>query len=372
MLFTDNLNNNAGMGCYITASPPLCDAEPEVYGECVRGAHAVRNVMIVAYLPCVLSFSGISVTMFMLCRKVVQQGRRNDQYRFRASAAVVVAPPPPARLGSVIDNRGRSSVSRSSVSRPGPGLERVERRSSIRKSVVLRRKQALVLVEIPLAVAISVVTANQDEETSDVKPTSSTPCEHDDCASVGEQQQQQQEINGTTPRHDEENCSLSIQNKEELELEQVIRSASVFAARSHLTQSLPPRAPPDRRKQMNHLSFAGLRESLRFHPVVDEHMTRGERRSRNRRRQTINQSLLYVAAFFVTYTFPFAWGIFQMIGQNMPFALNLLLQIFFPLGGFFNIIVYTRQKVSSVRLRNLDYSWIRAFWTVLKAGGDLP
>ncbi len=46
--------------------------------------------------------------------------------------------------------------------------------------------------------------------------------------------------------------------------------------------------------------------------------------------------------------------------------------ILYPLAGFFNIIVYTRWNVRSWKRRHPQCSWLRSFWLVLKAGGDLP
>ncbi len=36
------------------------------------------------------------------------------------------------------------------------------------------------------------------------------------------------------------------------------------------------------------------------------------------------------------------------------------------------ILVYTRPKVSTVRKRNTEYSWCKAFWKVVKAGVAVP
>eukprot|EP00553_Chaetoceros_curvisetus_P000631 CAMPEP_0204621594 /NCGR_PEP_ID=MMETSP0717-20131115/7251_1 /ASSEMBLY_ACC=CAM_ASM_000666 /TAXON_ID=230516 /ORGANISM="Chaetoceros curvisetus" /LENGTH=224 /DNA_ID=CAMNT_0051636033 /DNA_START=96 /DNA_END=770 /DNA_ORIENTATION=+ len=46
--------------------------------------------------------------------------------------------------------------------------------------------------------------------------------------------------------------------------------------------------------------------------------------------------------------------------------------ILYPLAGFFNIIIYTRWNVRSWRRSHPECSWLRAFWLVLKAGGNLP
>lgn len=53
-----------------------------------------------------------------------------------------------------------------------------------------------------------------------------------------------------------------------------------------------------------------------------------------------------------------------------PALLTSVMCFPFPLGGLFNIVVYTRPKVAA-QMRTGD-SWIRSFRVVLMAGGDLP
>jgi len=56
--------------------------------------------------------------------------------------------------------------------------------------------------------------------------------------------------------------------------------------------------------------------------------------------------------------------------KPIPFALLLLDRIFNPMQGLFNILVYCRPHVSSLRNHNLEYSWLKAFWLIVKSGGD--
>ncbi len=43
-----------------------------------------------------------------------------------------------------------------------------------------------------------------------------------------------------------------------------------------------------------------------------------------------------------------------------------------PIGGFINILVYTRPKVAVLRIAHPECSWFRGFWLVLKSGGEIP
>jgi hypothetical protein len=49
-----------------------------------------------------------------------------------------------------------------------------------------------------------------------------------------------------------------------------------------------------------------------------------------------------------------------------------LLVAFFPLGGLYNILVYTRPNVSSLRRTDANLSWLKAFILVIRAGGEVP
>jgi len=100
--------------------------------------------------------------------------------------------------------------------------------------------------------------------------------------------------------------------------------------------------------------------------------TRGEMASQNRVRQAVTQSLLYIAAFIITYVIWLVVTILEATNINPPFPLLVVYVSLGPLAGFFNILVYTRPKVATVRRRRPEYWWFRAFWMVVKAGGDMP
>ena len=53
----------------------------------------------------------------------------------------------------------------------------------------------------------------------------------------------------------------------------------------------------------------------------------------------------------------------------------ILGSIFWPLGGFFNILIYTRPKVSAVRIMRPEHahsSWFTIFLLVVISGGEVP
>ena len=90
------------------------------------------------------------------------------------------------------------------------------------------------------------------------------------------------------------------------------------------------------------------------------------------RREIMLQACYFVLAFFVTFIF---WWVLQLIltAEALPSVfLMRVTSVFYPLGGFFNFLAYTRPKIFCLRMRNPEYSWLRAFWCVIKAGGDVP
>jgi len=82
------------------------------------------------------------------------------------------------------------------------------------------------------------------------------------------------------------------------------------------------------------------------------------------------QVLLYMCSFFLTYIFGLVARIIQMQGAQVPYAVILLGRFFLPLQGFFNILMYTRPHIVSLRRNNPEYSWFKAFGIVFKSGGD--
>ncbi|GFH50307.1 hypothetical protein CTEN210_06783 [Chaetoceros tenuissimus] len=88
---------------------------------------------------------------------------------------------------------------------------------------------------------------------------------------------------------------------------------------------------------------------------------------------TTKQCLLLLSTFLICYLFPFitlrAYSSAPTY-DNVPVLLFIPITSLMPLQGFFLIMVYSRPHVKSLRQRNPEYSWIKAFLIVFKAGGD--
>lgn len=94
------------------------------------------------------------------------------------------------------------------------------------------------------------------------------------------------------------------------------------------------------------------------------------------RREFMIQASLYVLAYCITYVFIWwiPYAVFMVIKARVVDTpmLSVLGSTIYPLGGLFNILVYTRPKVLSLRRSNPTFSWVRSLTLVVGAGGVVP
>ncbi len=91
------------------------------------------------------------------------------------------------------------------------------------------------------------------------------------------------------------------------------------------------------------------------------------------RRETVIQAILYAQSFFVSYLAILVAYITNTMGiSTNPWLRLITLNGLYPFLGFFNILVYTRPKVTQFRMAHNHVSWLKAFCLVVKAGGELP
>ncbi len=86
--------------------------------------------------------------------------------------------------------------------------------------------------------------------------------------------------------------------------------------------------------------------------------------------EMLNQSAWYVIVFILTYFPIVAVNIIFFVGGWPSRALQFAGALLFPLGGVWNILVYTRPECAALRRKNPGISRLRALWLVLKAGGE--
>jgi len=91
--------------------------------------------------------------------------------------------------------------------------------------------------------------------------------------------------------------------------------------------------------------------------------------------QAFVQSSLYIFAYFSLCAGPILIIIMAATGEPRPEWLLWEIPMLFPLGGLFNILIYTRPKVSKFRRVNpqfINFPWIFIFLAVVLSGGEVP
>jgi len=83
--------------------------------------------------------------------------------------------------------------------------------------------------------------------------------------------------------------------------------------------------------------------------------------------QTIIQALLYMSAFMLTYSVPYISSFYTRgtVDIPMPFVIEALIKILYPLQGFWNFVFYIRPGVQKVILSNPDRSRLGAILDVI-------
>ena len=105
----------------------------------------------------------------------------------------------------------------------------------------------------------------------------------------------------------------------------------------------------------------------------DESNTTNEDLVKVYRREFVIQANLYVLAYVATNLFSLYSLILLIIMKQQPGdAFSLLGSIFYPLGGLFNILIYTRPQVLTLRRKKPQYSRFQAFVIVIRAGAVVP
>ena len=88
--------------------------------------------------------------------------------------------------------------------------------------------------------------------------------------------------------------------------------------------------------------------------------------------ESLKQSSLYVLAFLATHILNVATVLMLVLGGTPPKWFLTPRLFLYPLGGVFNILVYSRPKVIVLQKRAPELSWRHALYHVIMAGGDVP
>ncbi len=90
------------------------------------------------------------------------------------------------------------------------------------------------------------------------------------------------------------------------------------------------------------------------------------------KKELVIQACLYTGVFMLSFMPLLVANVILVTGSQVSEFHTRLTAITFPLGGFFNILVYSRLNVTSFHKKHPECSRIQAFWLVLKAGGEMP
>ncbi|GFH58343.1 hypothetical protein CTEN210_14819 [Chaetoceros tenuissimus] len=93
-----------------------------------------------------------------------------------------------------------------------------------------------------------------------------------------------------------------------------------------------------------------------------------------RRREAAKQALLYSCSYFITYVFVWIRFLMRPPDGNKflePPIVQILMRTFFPMQGFFNLLVYARPELRRIRNRNPNMSLRRALHIMIFAPNSL-
>lgn len=89
-------------------------------------------------------------------------------------------------------------------------------------------------------------------------------------------------------------------------------------------------------------------------------------------KRAIYQSMLYILAFMIVYVGPMIMIFLHLFGIDRPTENFWLVSIFYPIGGFLNMLIYTRPKVQALKKVEPNLPVYVCFLCVLLVGGELP
>ncbi len=129
-----------------------------------------------------------------------------------------------------------------------------------------------------------------------------------------------------------------------------------------------PRAGQGRRRtQQQRLR---TEEFIRANPLAAR-LSRPSPESVRRQRAIVVRATSFITGFIFTYLFAAIYRVMEVSGnKDIPFVIVLLSRITFPMQGIFNIMIYTYPHITTYRNRHPEDSWTKAFFEVVKEGGN--
>ncbi|GFH61639.1 hypothetical protein CTEN210_18115 [Chaetoceros tenuissimus] len=89
-------------------------------------------------------------------------------------------------------------------------------------------------------------------------------------------------------------------------------------------------------------------------------------------KQAAHQSILYILAFLLVYSGTILALILRLLKVENTAVTFWFVSLFYPIGGFLNMIIYTRPKVQALKKLIPELPNFVAFFIVILAGGETP
>ena len=180
------------------------------------------------------------------------------------------------------------------------------------------------------------------------------------------------------------NCDKSFAEDDSQEEErQILRAATLVEKSNAITSRSGTKSDPlafdlrkvrksireEREQTLEHIPSDQTYPQVLMAIADSTNSNRGNRHTSDEEKAAIH-ALLYIGTFFICYISTIVVGFVKTSNEEAPFWLGFVMRTLQPLQGFLFIMVYCRPNVLSLRKNNPEYSRLKAFWIVLKNGGD--
>jgi len=120
----------------------------------------------------------------------------------------------------------------------------------------------------------------------------------------------------------------------------------------------------------NSSSMSGSHDQIQFQVQMQRNELKRRKKRTARSRAVLKKGISYSSAYLLCYMpYLVSYAVYVAIDRKTPFFLILFIQMFIPLQGFFNVIIFISPKIRAVRVNN-DISFFRAVLKAVKSRGQ--
>lgn len=335
--------------CTFSPSPVGCIHHPDIVGKCEQGGNS--DVYVILFLGCVpaLSLVGVLIiTTLNLCH-AIEKGRINNwrgehHYGGRGGGPQCHIRAPHQHNEESIDNHAHFSLSQDNASAIVTAVHTNNKCTKCVKKCTFQMGE-----HHPCSSqggdSSATVTVHKKQTTCGVESTFQLEYQSEDHQKEKEHEQKQ------TCSDTLVDPSMTIGGGPQPVVAMIGRTPVVVGRETTDSCSTAPVATP-----VVSPLLAAYEEAVAF---------------RVYRREIMLQAILYAASFVLVYTLVGVSFILIVTGLFDTAYMQFVTNIFYPLGGLFNIMIWTRPKVVQLQQCHPSYSYLHALCIVLKAGGEL-